>query len=51
MIAQMKFWVVLGLLTVSVSGLTACKTIGGAGEDIEEAGEAIEESADKHSPY
>ncbi len=33
----------LGLFTV---GMTGCNTTEGAGEDIEEAGEAIEDAAD-----
>ena len=39
----------LGLLVVVplLGGLAACNTLEGAGEDIEAAGEAVEESADQ----
>lgn len=30
--------------------LTACHTTAGAGEDISKTGQAIEKSADKHTP-
>lgn len=36
----------LGLLTLS-----ACNTIEGAGEDISEAGSAIDNEAEKHDQY
>ena len=38
---------VLTILSVSVLtlGLGACNTIGGAGEDIEHAGEAVQDAA------
>lgn len=35
------------LLLVGVCGLSACATIEGAGEDIQSAGEAIEEGAEE----
>ena len=35
----------LGL--VLAAGLAGCNTIGGAGEDLEQAGEAIEEEAEE----
>lgn len=42
-----KFWMlaVLGLMWV-VTQMTACNTMEGAGEDIQEGGEAIEDAAD-----
>lgn len=39
------FWVVLIAL---MGSLTACNTMKGAGEDIQDAGEAIEDTAEKH---
>ncbi len=33
-----------------MSGLSACHTTAGAGEDISDTGKAIEHSADKHTP-
>lgn len=44
----------LGVLTVvlmSVVGLTACNTIEGAGEDVEAAGSAIDNSAEDANNY
>ncbi len=37
-------------LALTVCLLTACHTTAGAGEDISQAGHAIEKSADKHTP-
>lgn len=34
------------LVTVAILGLSACETIEGAGRDIQNAGEAIEDEAD-----
>lgn len=34
------------LVTISIFGLSACETMEGAGQDIENAGEAIEDEAD-----
>lgn len=36
----------LALASASVLALSACNTVEGAGEDIESAGEAIQDSAD-----
>lgn len=42
----MKFSKILLLaLIVSSFGLTACNTMGGAGQDIERAGEAVQDAA------
>lgn len=38
------------LLTTLSFGLTACHTMAGAGQDIEDAGQGIHKSADKHAP-
>lgn len=35
------------LLIIGATGLSACATIEGAGEDIQSAGEAIEEGAEE----
>jgi predicted small secreted protein len=44
----------LALTLLALSGavpfLSACHTTAGAGEDISQAGSAIEKSADKHAP-
>ncbi|AAV81730.1 MAG TPA: entericidin, EcnA/B family [Idiomarina loihiensis] len=34
------------LVTIAIFGLSACETMEGAGEDIENAGEAIQDEAD-----
>lgn len=34
------------LVTVAILGLSACETIEGAGRDMQDAGEAIEDEAD-----
>jgi predicted small secreted protein len=36
----------LALLTGSISTLTACHTVEGAGKDIQDAGQAVEDAAD-----
>jgi len=36
----------LALASVSVLALSACNTVEGAGEDVENAGEAIQDGAD-----
>ena len=38
-----------GMIAV-MSGLSACHTTAGAGEDISDGGKAIEHSAEKHTP-
>jgi len=43
-------WRVLGLSFV-FAALTACNTMEGAGKDIEEAGDAIEDEAEEHNDY
>ena len=35
------------LVTVAILGLSACETIEGAGEDLEKAGEAIQDEANE----
>lgn len=35
------------LVTLSILGLSACETMEGVGEDIENAGEALEEEAEE----
>jgi len=40
------FWACLLLALSALTMLTACNTLEGAGKDIENAGEAIQESAD-----
>jgi predicted small secreted protein len=42
----LTFCAVIALLSV----LSACHTTAGAGEDISDTGQAIEHSADKHTP-
>lgn len=42
----MSRWIFGLLMALSLSGLAACNTMEGAGEDIESAGEAIQEGAD-----
>ena len=37
-----------GFLAVSVASLSACNTVEGAGKDIEEAGEEIQEEANEN---
>jgi predicted small secreted protein len=40
-----KFVIALFAAVLLVTGMTACHTVKGAGEDIESAGEAIQDSA------
>ena len=35
------------LVTISILGISACETMEGVGQDIENAGEAIEEEAEE----
>lgn len=42
---RVRFLILLSLTLVSL-GLAACETMGGAGRDIEDAGEAIQRAAD-----
>ncbi|MDT7043769.1 entericidin A/B family lipoprotein [Candidatus Nitronereus thalassa] len=39
---------IAALVTILIGSLTACNTLEGAGEDIQDAGEAIEDRAEKH---
>jgi predicted small secreted protein len=45
---RIKHWVILmlGLLALTITGLSGCGTIEGFGRDVQEGGEAIEEAAD-----
>lgn len=46
---SMSLWqrlLCLALLTGSLSALTACHTVEGAGKDIQDAGQAVEDAAD-----
>lgn len=43
-------WRVLGMAFI-LGGLTACNTMEGAGKDLEEAGEAIEDEAEENNDY
>jgi predicted small secreted protein len=38
-------WVGMAIVTVAAMSATACNTVQGAGQDIESAGEAIEDAA------
>ncbi|WP_106476176.1 entericidin A/B family lipoprotein [Phytohalomonas tamaricis] len=40
-----RFFAVTFLALFSMSALSACNTIGGAGEDIEKGGEAVQDAA------
>lgn len=44
--------ITLGLLLVLATtfGLAGCNTIAGAGHDIKDAGQGIQNSADRHKP-
>ena len=46
MIVMLALLALLGVMPV----LSACHTTAGAGEDVSDAGQAIEKSADKHAP-
>jgi len=41
---KLRFLTVMGLCTIALS-LGACNTVGGAGQDIENAGEAVQDAA------
>ena len=42
----------LGLIfVVSLLGLSACNTVEGVGEDVEAAGDAMEDSAERNKNY
>lgn len=41
-----KLMLILAVAGFSAAGLTGCNTVEGAGQDIESAGESIEDSAD-----
>lgn len=43
-------WRILGL-SLAIGALTACNTMEGAGKDLEEAGDAIEDEAEEHNEY
>lgn len=46
MIRNTWLWICLGVLTMGAFGITTgCNTMEGAGQDIEAAGDAIEDSA------
>jgi predicted small secreted protein len=38
----------MALLSATLFGLAACNTMKGVGEDVEEAGEEIQEEAEEH---
>jgi entericidin B len=38
------------LLSLSVSSLTACNTVAGAGKDVKATGQAVEKAADEAKP-
>lgn len=40
-----KFLAVLSVLLLTTASLTACNTMAGAGQDIEEGGEAVQRAA------
>jgi predicted small secreted protein len=44
--SQTKRLLALLLLALSLGSLTACNTMAGVGEDIEEAGDSIEDTAE-----
>lgn len=44
-----RFAVAITLLSMSL-GLAACNTVEGAGQDIENTGEAIQDSANENKP-
>lgn len=39
---------VLGLLALTITGLSGCSTIEGFGRDVQKGGEAIERAADRN---
>ncbi len=46
----MLLTITLLMLAAAAPALQACHTVAGAGEDISRTGDAIERSADKHTP-
>jgi predicted small secreted protein len=44
--STLRLFLALALLASSTIGLTACNTLGGAGEDIESGGDALSDAAD-----
>lgn len=44
-------YAVLALLGLTAVGLQACNTMEGAGQDLQKAGQGIENSADKNKTY
>lgn len=47
----LKFlFVTLFALSGAALALSGCHTVAGAGEDVSQAGHAVEKSADKHAP-
>ena len=40
-----KTFLLLTALIIATAGLSACNTVGGAGQDIENAGEAVQDAA------
>jgi predicted small secreted protein len=49
MCKRTRMFALLALLSATTL-LGACHTTAGAGEDLSQAGQAIEKSADKHAP-
>jgi predicted small secreted protein len=47
---SIKFFMMMLALVGTSAVVSACNTVEGAGEDISAAGNAIESSAQKHSP-
>jgi predicted small secreted protein len=45
---NIKRLIASSFLAASIGGLTACNTVEGAGKDIEEAGEEIQEEANEN---
>lgn len=45
MITNIRFLTLLSLAVIGL-GLTACETMGGAGRDIQNAGQSVEEAAE-----
>ena len=39
------------LLIACIAGLAGCNTMAGAGKDIQQGGESLENSAEKHKSY
>jgi entericidin A len=44
-IAMKRFLITAALLAFSVTALTACNTVAGAGKDVQKAGEKVEDAA------